>query len=70
MKTLVQDRRSPGRELNPSPSVHETGVVAIRPRCSVVAQKKKKQENVTEGKLLQIFHTASPFGIIFMTTLQ
>jgi hypothetical protein len=41
MKNLIQDRRSPGRELNPSPSDHETGMVAIRPRRSVVAQEKK-----------------------------
>jgi hypothetical protein len=59
-KNLVQDGRSPGRELNQSPSEHETGMVDIRPRHLVVAQ--EKQENVTKGEFLQISHRANPLG--------
>jgi hypothetical protein len=73
MKNLVQDRQSPGRELNQSPSEHVTGMVAIRPRRSVVAQ--EKQENFCRfpTKLTRsVQNTDDNLSrcIIFMITLQ
>jgi hypothetical protein len=34
-KKLSHDNRCPGLEMNPGPLEYETGVLTIRPRCSV-----------------------------------
>jgi hypothetical protein len=47
-KNLSQDRRSPGRDLNPGHHEHEVGALATRQRRSIFSSNRVGAEHVVE----------------------
>jgi hypothetical protein len=49
MKTLSQDSRSPGQDLNPGPPKYKTGVLSNGPRRSVKAIRFSRSRRTLRG---------------------